>query len=60
MATVNQLVDGFNKGDVKANAITGGVVTLGKPVKETGSMFTFALQKGAAGWRIAGWSWAKS
>ena len=26
----------------------------GKPVKETGSMFTFALQKGAAGWRITG------
>ncbi len=32
----------------------------GKPVKETGSMFTFALKKGAAGWRITGWSWAKS
>jgi hypothetical protein len=32
----------------------------GKPVKETGSMFTFALQKGAAGWRIVGWSWAKN
>jgi ketosteroid isomerase-like protein len=32
----------------------------GKPVKETGSMFTFALQKGAAGWRITGWSWSKS
>lgn len=125
MATVNQFVDGFNKGDAKsalaacadqtsiidefpphewhgagackkwmddydadakANAIADGVVTLGKPrhvdisgdrayvvipsdysfkkkgkpVKETGSMFTFALQKGAAGWRITGWSWAKS
>ena len=31
----------------------------GKPVKETGSMFTFALQKVPAGWRIIGWSWAK-
>jgi hypothetical protein len=31
----------------------------GKPVEEAGSMFTFALQKGAAGWRITGWSWAK-
>jgi ketosteroid isomerase-like protein len=31
----------------------------GTPVKETGSMFTFALQKGAAGWRIVGWTWAK-
>jgi ketosteroid isomerase-like protein len=125
MATVNQFVDGFNKGDAKsalaacadqtsiidefpphewhgagackkwmddydadakANAIADSVVTLGKPrhvdisgdrayvvipsdysfkkkgkpVKETGSMFTFALQKGAAGWRITGWSWAKS
>ena len=32
----------------------------GKPVKETASMFTFALQKGPTGWRIIGWSWAKS
>ena len=32
----------------------------GKVVKETGSMFTFALQKGATGWRITGWSWAKN
>lgn len=32
----------------------------GKPEKETGSMFTFALHKGAAGWRIVGWSWAKN
>ena len=31
----------------------------GKPVVETGSTFTFALQKGAAGWRITGWSWSK-
>jgi hypothetical protein len=31
----------------------------GKPVKEAGSMFTFALRKGPAGWRIVGWSWAK-
>ena len=32
----------------------------GKLVKETGSMFTFALQKGEAGWRITGWAWAKN
>lgn len=31
----------------------------GKPVKEIGSMFTFALHKGEAGWRITGWAWAK-
>jgi ketosteroid isomerase-like protein len=31
----------------------------GKPVRETGSTFTFALQKSPAGWRIIGWSWAK-
>jgi hypothetical protein len=31
----------------------------GKPVQETGSMFTFVLQKGAAGWRITAWSWTK-
>lgn len=32
----------------------------GKPVKETGSLFTFALKKGPAGWKITGWSWAKN
>lgn len=31
----------------------------GKPAKETGSLLTLALQKGAAGWRIAGWTWTK-
>jgi ketosteroid isomerase-like protein len=30
----------------------------GKPVKETRAAFAFALHKGAAGWRITGWSWA--
>ena len=32
----------------------------GKAVKETGSLFTFALLKGPKGWRIVGWSWAKN
>lgn len=32
----------------------------GKPVKETGSLLTVALQKGAGGWRITGWSWTKN
>lgn len=32
----------------------------GKPVEEKGSLFTFALRKEAAGWRIIGWSWAKN
>jgi hypothetical protein len=32
----------------------------GKLVKEIGSMFTFALQKGEGGWRITGWSWSKN
>jgi NADH dehydrogenase/NADH:ubiquinone oxidoreductase subunit G len=31
----------------------------GKPVNETGSLLTLALQKGAAGWRITGWTWTK-
>jgi len=31
----------------------------GKPVKETGSTLTVALQKSTAGWRITGWSWTK-
>jgi SnoaL-like domain len=32
----------------------------GKLVKEIGSRFTFALQKGEAGWRITGWAWTKN
>ena len=32
----------------------------GKPMKETGSLFTLVLQKGASGWRIIGWAWAKN
>lgn len=31
----------------------------GVPMKEVGSSFAFVLQKGAAGWRIIAWSWAK-
>jgi ketosteroid isomerase-like protein len=31
----------------------------GKPLQETGSMLTIALQKGAGGWRITGWAWSK-
>lgn len=30
----------------------------GKPMKESGSAFTVALQKVGRSWRIAGWSWA--
>ena len=32
----------------------------GKPMKETGSTLTVALQKGAAGWRIVAWAWTKN
>jgi ketosteroid isomerase-like protein len=125
MATVNQFMESFNKGDMKMmvaacadqvsiidefaphewhgkgaaakwatdyeadakkNGITDGVVTLskprhvditgdhayvvgaadygykekGKPAKETGSILTVALHKGANGWRITAWSWAKN
>ena len=31
----------------------------GKPVEESGSVFTVALQKFKAGWRIDAWTWAK-
>jgi SnoaL-like domain len=31
----------------------------GKPVTESGSVFTVALKKVAAGWRITGWAWAQ-
>ena len=31
----------------------------GKPTAEKGSIFTVALQKLPAGWRITGWAWAK-
>jgi ketosteroid isomerase-like protein len=30
----------------------------GKPMQSTGSVWTLALQKTAAGWRITGWAWA--
>ena len=32
----------------------------GKAMKESRAAFAFALQKGEAGWRITGWSWAKN
>jgi ketosteroid isomerase-like protein len=32
----------------------------GKALKETGSTFTVVLKKGAAGWRIVAWAWAKN
>ena len=31
----------------------------GKPMTETGSVWTVALQKLAAGWRIKAWAWAQ-
>ena len=31
----------------------------GKAMKESGSILTVALQKGADGWRIVGWAWSK-
>ena len=31
----------------------------GKPAKESGSMLTIALQKGASGWLMTGWAWTK-
>ncbi len=30
-----------------------------KSMKETGSTWTFTLQKVEAGWRVTGWAWAK-
>jgi ketosteroid isomerase-like protein len=30
-----------------------------KPVTESGSIWTLALQKTAAGWRVTGWAWAQ-
>ena len=30
----------------------------GKPMQNTGSVWTLALQKTGAGWRITGWAWA--
>jgi len=32
----------------------------GEPVKESGSLFTFALQKDATGWLISGWAWSRN
>jgi len=31
----------------------------GKPVKETGSIWTLTLRKSESGWRVNGWAWAK-
>jgi ketosteroid isomerase-like protein len=31
----------------------------GKPVTEAGAVWTFALQKVSAGWRITGWAWSQ-
>ena len=31
----------------------------GKPMKESGSTFTLALQKVGTGWRIVAWTWSK-
>jgi hypothetical protein len=31
----------------------------GKPVTESGAVWTLALQKLASGWRVAGWAWAQ-
>ena len=31
----------------------------GKPVKESSAVFTVALRRTAAGWRITGWTWSK-
>jgi len=31
----------------------------GKPVEETGSTLTMALQKESAGWRVTAWTWSK-
>jgi ketosteroid isomerase-like protein len=31
----------------------------GKPMKETNSILALSLLKGAAGWKLTGWSWAK-
>jgi ketosteroid isomerase-like protein len=32
----------------------------GNLVKESGSMLTLVLRRGAAGWRISGWSWSQN
>jgi hypothetical protein len=68
----------------KANDITAGAVTLGKPrhiditaqrayivvpvsytftmksksMKQSGSVLTAFLQKGASGWRVTAWAWS--
>lgn len=31
----------------------------GKPMKESGSIFTLVLQKGSTGWLISAWCWAQ-
>jgi ketosteroid isomerase-like protein len=41
------------------NPVTYTYKQRGQPVVESGSVFTLALRKVAAGWRITGWAWAR-
>lgn len=71
-AKTNGITDGFvTLGKPRHVFITGDLAYVvvpadytfkknGKPGKESGSMFALVLQKGAAGWRIRGWSWAQN
>jgi len=71
-AKKNAITDGFvTLGSAKHIDITGDRAYVvvpadytyklkGKATKETGSILTLALQKGAAGWRIVGWTWARN
>jgi hypothetical protein len=45
----------------RAYVVASGTLTYNvkaKPTKESGSIFTVALQKGPSGWRITGWSYS--
>ncbi len=47
--------------DARAYVVTRDTVTYrmgGKPMKQTGAIHTFVLQKGSSGWRISGEAWS--
>jgi hypothetical protein len=54
VSAVQQYIDAFNKGDVKEMA-----AVCADPVTQSGAIFTVALRRVPAGWRIASWAWAK-
>ena len=68
IGAVHKYVNAFNKGDATemgmAFAVPGSILDGMAPhvwhgPTQSGAVFTVALRKVAAGWRITSWAWAK-